>query len=75
MYCHHQALESSKKDESRSELKRIVTYSYNLLHLEHRHALLKLVRTGEKSLRKKMMNETDWVAGKGFKVILYFYIL
>ncbi|XP_058808412.1 nucleoporin Nup188 isoform X2 [Phymastichus coffea] len=69
VYCLHRALDVTpgKKDESRSELRRIVTY--NLLHLEPRHALLKLVRTGEKALRVKMMSETDWIAGKGFKVI------
>lgn len=68
VYCLHRALDITpvKKDESRSELRRIVTY--NLLHLEPRHALLKLVRTGERSLRNKMMSETDWIAGKGFKV-------
>ncbi|OXU27052.1 hypothetical protein TSAR_008593 [Trichomalopsis sarcophagae] len=69
VYCLHRALDVTpgKKDESRSELRRIVTY--NLLHLEPRHALLKLVRTGEKTLRNKMMSETDWIAGKGFKVM------
>lgn len=68
VYCLHRALDVTpgKKDESRSELRRIVTY--NLLHLEPRHALLKLVRTGEKTLRNKMLSETDWIAGKGFKV-------
>lgn len=68
MYCLHRALDviPGKKDESRSELRKIVTF--NLLHLEPRHALLKLVRVGERTLRNKMMSESDWVAGKGFKV-------
>lgn len=67
--CLHRALDtvSDEKEDSRNELRLIVTY--NLLHLEPRHALLKLVRTGERALRNKMMNETDWITGKGFKVI------
>ncbi|XP_043485129.1 nucleoporin Nup188 [Leptopilina heterotoma] len=69
IFCLHRALDSvpEHKGESRNELKLIVTY--NLLHLEPRHALLKMVRTGERALRNRMMNETDWIAGKGFKVI------
>ena len=69
VFCLHRALDSipGQKGESRNELRLIVTY--NLLHLEPRHALLKLVRTGERALRNRMMNETDWIAGKGFKVI------
>ncbi|XP_014214205.1 nucleoporin NUP188 homolog [Copidosoma floridanum] len=69
MYCLHRALDVTpgRKDESRNELRKIVTY--NLLHLEPRHALLKLVRTGEAVLRIKMLSETDWISGKGFKVM------
>ncbi|XP_014236684.1 nucleoporin NUP188 homolog [Trichogramma pretiosum] len=67
--CLHRSLDVviGKKDETRSELRKIVTY--NLMHLEPRHALLKLVRTGEKTLRNRMLGETDWIAGKGFKVM------
>lgn len=67
IFCLHRALDSVPEGESRNELKLIVTY--NLLHLEPRHALLKIVRTSERALRNRMMNETDWIAGKGFKVI------
>ena len=69
VFCLHRALDSipGDKGEARNELRLIVTY--NLLHLEPRHALLKLVRTGERYLRNRMMNETDWIAGKGFKII------
>ena len=70
--CLHRALDvvPGKKDESRIELRKIVTY--NLLYLEPRHALLKLVRTSEMVLRNRMMVETDWIAGKGYKVHIFF---
>ncbi|XP_076750836.1 nuclear pore complex protein Nup188 [Xylocopa sonorina] len=68
MFCLHRALESSlSKKDIRYELQLVVAYS--LLHLEPRHALLKLIRTGERTLHNKMMAETDWIRGKGFKAI------
>ncbi|XP_017754229.1 PREDICTED: nucleoporin NUP188 homolog isoform X2 [Eufriesea mexicana] len=68
MFCLHRALESSlPKEDIRSELQLVVAYS--LLYLEPRHALLKLIRTGERTLHNKMMAETDWIRGKGFKAI------
>ena len=68
MFCLHRALESSlPKEDIRNELQLVVAYS--LLYLEPRHALLKLIRTGERTLHNKMMAETDWIRGKGFKAI------
>ncbi|XP_003708007.2 nuclear pore complex protein Nup188 [Megachile rotundata] len=68
MFCVHRALESSlPKEDIRNELQLVVAYS--LLYLEPRHALLKLIRTGERTLHNKMMAETDWIRGKGFKAI------
>lgn len=68
MSCLHRALDSNlPKGEPRKELQLVVAYS--LLYLEPRHALLKLVRTGERNLQCKMMDETDWLSGKGFRVI------
>ncbi|XP_053974387.1 nucleoporin Nup188 [Hylaeus anthracinus] len=68
MFCLHRALESSlSKEDIRNELQLVVAYS--LLYLEPRHALLKLIRTGERTLHNKMMAETDWIRGKGFKAI------
>nr|XP_031846860.1 nucleoporin NUP188 homolog [Nomia melanderi] len=68
MFCLHRALESSlSKDDIRNELQLVVAYS--LLYLEPRHALLKLIRTGERTLHNKMMAETDWIRGKGLKAI------
>ncbi|XP_076635542.1 nuclear pore complex protein Nup188 [Colletes latitarsis] len=68
MFCLHRALESSlPKEDMRNELQLVVAYS--LLYLEPRHALLKLIRTGERTLHNKMMAETDWIRGKGFKAI------
>ncbi|XP_078047806.1 nuclear pore complex protein Nup188 [Augochlora pura] len=68
MYCLHRALETSlSKDDIRNELQLVVAYS--LLYLEPRHALLKLIRTGERTLHNKMMVETDWIRGKGLKAI------
>ncbi|XP_012277491.1 nucleoporin NUP188 homolog isoform X2 [Orussus abietinus] len=70
MYCLHRALDANlpKGDPSgRAELQLIV--AYNLMYLEPRHALLRLVRTGERTLQNKMTAETDWVAGRGFKII------
>ncbi|XP_043280219.1 nucleoporin Nup188 [Venturia canescens] len=68
MSCLHRALDSNlPKGEPRKELQLVVAYS--LLYLEPRHALLKLVRTGERNLQCKMMEETDWLSGKGFRVI------
>ncbi|KAL6427342.1 hypothetical protein ACFW04_008718 [Cataglyphis niger] len=66
MYCIHRALESTlSKNDIRNELQLVVVYS--LLYLEPRHALLKLLRTGERTLHNKMITETDWISGKGFK--------
>ncbi|KOC68072.1 Nucleoporin NUP188 like protein [Habropoda laboriosa] len=68
MFCLHRALESSlPKEDIRNELQLVVAYS--LLYLEPRHALLKLIRTGERTLHNKMMAETDWIRGKGFKAM------
>ncbi|XP_057324473.1 nucleoporin Nup188 [Microplitis mediator] len=68
MSCIHHALDVNlTKNEPRKKLQLVVAYS--LLYLEPRHALLKLVRTGERNLRNQMMNESDWISGKGFKVI------
>ncbi|KOX74151.1 hypothetical protein WN51_13501 [Melipona quadrifasciata] len=68
MFCLHRALETSlPKEDIRNELQLVVAYS--LLYLEPRHALLKLIRTGERTLHNKMMAETDWIRGKGFKAI------
>ncbi|XP_063995098.1 nucleoporin Nup188 [Diachasmimorpha longicaudata] len=68
MFCIHRVLDANlSKDEPRKKLQLVVAYS--LLYLEPRHALLKLIRTGERNLRNKMMNETDWISGKGFKII------
>lgn len=68
MSCLHRVLDSNlPKGEPRKQLQLVVAYS--LLYLEPRHALLKLVRTGERNLQSKMMNETDWLSGKGFKII------
>ncbi|KAK2579169.1 hypothetical protein KPH14_002695 [Odynerus spinipes] len=68
MFCLHRALDTNlSKDDIRNELQLIVTYS--LLYLEPRHALLKLLRTGESTLHNKMITETDWISGKGFKAI------
>jgi len=66
MFCIHRALDSSlSKSDIRKELQLVVVYS--LLYLEPRHALLKLLRTGEHTLHNKMLTETDWISGKGFK--------
>lgn len=68
MFCIHRALDSTlPKDDIRNELQHVVVYS--LLYLEPRHALLKLIRTGERTLHNKMISETDWISGKGFKTI------
>lgn len=68
MFCIHRALDSTlPKDDIRNELQHVVVYS--LLYLEPRHALLKLIRTGERTLHNKMITETDWISGKGFKII------
>ena len=68
MSCLHRALDAKlPKGDPRKELQLVVAYS--LLYLEPRHALLKLVRTGERNLQDKMINETDWLSGKGYKVI------
>ncbi|KAK0088385.1 hypothetical protein PV325_012168 [Microctonus aethiopoides] len=68
MFCIHHALDAKlSTNEPRKQLQLVVAYS--LLYLEPRHALLKLVRTGERTLRNKMINETDWISGKGFKII------
>lgn len=68
MFCVHRVLDANlMKNEPRKKLQLVVAYS--LLYLEPRHALLKLIRTGERNLRGKMMNETDWISGKGFKII------
>ncbi|XP_015585723.1 nucleoporin NUP188 homolog [Cephus cinctus] len=68
MFCLHYALDSNfSKDDIRNKLQLIVAYS--LLYLEPRHALLTLVRTGERALQNKMLTETDWISGKGFKII------
>ncbi|XP_015432823.1 PREDICTED: nucleoporin NUP188 homolog [Dufourea novaeangliae] len=68
MFCLHRALETSlPKEDIRNELQLVVAYS--LLYLEPRHALLKLIRTGERTLHNKMMAETDWIRGNGFKAI------
>ncbi|XP_066586907.1 nucleoporin Nup188 isoform X2 [Prorops nasuta] len=68
MFCLHRALESAlPKDDIRNELQLVVAYS--LLYLEPRHAILKLIRTGEKTLHNQMLTETNWIFGKGFKVI------
>ncbi|CAD6201471.1 GSCOCG00000272001-RA-CDS [Cotesia congregata] len=68
MSCIHHALDVNlPKNDPRKKLQLVVAYS--LLYLEPRHALLKLVRTGERNLRNQMMNESDWISGKGFKVI------
>ncbi|XP_014489061.1 PREDICTED: nucleoporin NUP188 homolog [Dinoponera quadriceps] len=66
MFCIHRALDSAlPKNDIRNELQHVVVYS--LLYLEPRHALLKLIRTGERTLHNKMITETDWISGKGFK--------
>lgn len=66
MFCIHRAIDSSlSKSDIRNELQLVVVYS--LLYLEPRHALLKLLRTGERTLHNKMITETDWISGKGFK--------
>lgn len=66
--CLHRALDSNlPRDDKRNELQLIVAHS--LLYLEPRHALLKLVRTGERMLHNKMLTETDWISGRGFKLI------
>lgn len=66
MFCIHRALDSTlPKNDIRNELQHVVVYS--LLYLEPRHALLKLIRTGERTLHNKMITETDWISGKGFK--------
>lgn len=68
MFCIHRALDSTlPKNDIRNELQLVVVYS--LLYLEPRHALLKLLRTGEHTLHNKMITETDWISGKGFKNI------
>ncbi|XP_017876085.1 nucleoporin NUP188 homolog [Ceratina calcarata] len=68
MFCLHYALQFNlPKEDIRNELQLVVAYS--LLYLEPRHALLKLIRTGERTLHNKMMAETDWIRGKGFKAI------
>ncbi|XP_028048841.2 nucleoporin NUP188 homolog isoform X2 [Monomorium pharaonis] len=68
MFCIHRALDSAlPKNDIRNELQLVVVYS--LLYLEPRHALLKLLRTGERTLHNKMITETNWINGKGFKVI------
>ncbi|KYM88447.1 hypothetical protein ALC53_02930 [Atta colombica] len=68
MFCIHRALDSTlPKDDIRNELQLVVVYS--LLYLEPRHALLKLLRTGERTLHNKMISETNWINGKGFKTI------
>ncbi|KAG7201983.1 hypothetical protein KM043_004675 [Ampulex compressa] len=68
MFCLHRALDASLPvDDIRNELQLVVAYS--LLYLEPRHALLKLIRTGERILHNKMITETDWISGKGFKAI------
>lgn len=68
MFCIHRALDSTlPKNDIRNELQHVVVYS--LLYLEPRHALLKLLRTGERTLHNKMITETNWISGKGFKII------
>ncbi|XP_077274210.1 nuclear pore complex protein Nup188 [Temnothorax americanus] len=68
MFCIHRALDSTlPKNDIRNELQLVVVYS--LLYLEPRHALLKLLRTGERTLHNKMITETNWINGKGFKTI------
>ncbi|KYM95969.1 hypothetical protein ALC62_13417 [Cyphomyrmex costatus] len=68
MFCIHRSLDSTlPKDDIRNELQLVVVYS--LLYLEPRHALLKLLRTGERTLHNKMISETNWINGKGFKTI------
>ncbi|XP_012260156.2 nucleoporin Nup188 [Athalia rosae] len=68
MFCLHHALDSNiPKSEMRNELQLVVAYS--LLYLEPRHALLKLVRTGERILQSRMATETDWISGRGYKII------
>lgn len=68
MFCIHRALDSAlPKNDIRNELQLVVVYS--LLYLEPRHALLKLIRTGERTLHNKMITETNWINGKGFKII------
>ncbi|XP_034948667.1 nucleoporin NUP188 homolog [Chelonus insularis] len=68
MSCIHHTLDTNlSKSDPRKKLQLVVAYS--LLYLEPRHALLKFVRTGEKNLRMKMMSESDWISGKGFKII------
>lgn len=68
MFCLHRTLNTNLSDDDiRKKLQLTVTYS--LLYLEPRHALLKLLRTGEHTLHNKMITETDWISGKGFKAI------
>lgn len=68
MFCIHRSLDSTlPKNDIRNELQLVVVYS--LLYLEPRHALLKLLRTGERILHNKMITETNWINGKGFKTI------
>ncbi|KYN30753.1 hypothetical protein ALC56_14564 [Trachymyrmex septentrionalis] len=68
MFCIHRSLDSTlPKNDIRNELQLVVVYS--LLYLEPRHALLKLIRTGERTLHNKMISETNWINGKGFKTI------
>ncbi|XP_046482052.1 nucleoporin Nup188 [Neodiprion pinetum] len=68
MFCLHYALDSNlPKSDIRNELQLVVAYS--LLYLEPRHALLKLVRTGERILQSRMATETDWISGRGYKII------
>jgi len=68
MFCIHRALDSTlPKNDIRNKLQLVVVYS--LLYLEPRHALLKLLRTGERTLHNKMITETNWINGKGFKII------
>lgn len=68
MFCLHHALDSNlPKSDIRNELQLVVAYS--LLYLEPRHALLKLVRTGERILQSRMATETDWISGRGYKII------
>lgn len=68
MFCLHRTLNANLSDDDiRKKLQLTVTYS--LLYLEPRHALLKLLRTGEHTLHNKMITETDWISGKGFKAI------
>ncbi|KAL0114363.1 hypothetical protein PUN28_011551 [Cardiocondyla obscurior] len=68
MFCIHRSLDSTlPKNDIRNELQHVVVYS--LLYLDPRHALLKLLRTGERTLHNKMISETNWINGKGFKII------